>query len=159
MCHKKPGKVYNFPKDQEIYAASKISLSGTTSSQASNSPSPSSSPSSSPASTSESSSGISKGAIAGIVLGALVGIALILGGILLLFRRRKNKSKVAELSPETHENTAYGHEAYQYSAVGKPQKDVQGHQPELMAEERAEMPGNDTRGELSAGHADTSRRY
>ncbi|KAF1919445.1 hypothetical protein BDU57DRAFT_141671 [Ampelomyces quisqualis] len=124
MCNKKPGKVYNFPKDQEIYAATRISLSSTPAAQASSSASPSSS--SKPASSSDSNSGLSKGALAGIVLGALVGIALILGGILLLFRRKKNKSKAAELSSQTHGNTAYGHAGYQYSAVEKTQSNAQG---------------------------------
>jgi hypothetical protein len=82
-----------------------------------------------------------------------------LGGILLLFRRRKNKSKVAELSSQIHENTAYDHAAYQYSAVGTNQKVAQGYQPELMAQGRVEVPGHDARGELPAGHTDLSRRY
>lgn len=120
MCNKKPGKVYDFPKDQEIFAATKINLSGTA---ATSSPTPS--PTSSALSNatpppSSSSNDLSVGALAGIILGALIGVVLILCGILFLFRRRKNKNKNKAMAVEVDMHSMHSGipPSYQYSAVG-----------------------------------------
>ncbi|KAF9696574.1 hypothetical protein EKO04_005394 [Ascochyta lentis] len=89
MCEKKPGKNYTVPANVSVYSAERIQLSAT---------SASTSPTSSSTSLPLSDSSLPKGVIAGIVLGALVAIILVLGGILLLLRRKKNRSKTADVS-------------------------------------------------------------
>jgi hypothetical protein len=154
LCKKKPGKVYDFPKDQEIYAATKIALADT---------SASASGSATPTSSNSTSSGLSRGVIAGIVLGALVGIAVILGAILLLLRRKKNKNKNAAM-PVSHEvgGTAYvGPGNYEYNPMGQSGKEQYAYQPAGAehANTRAELRGQVTPNELSAGDLSPSRRY
>ncbi|KAF2184143.1 hypothetical protein K469DRAFT_689481 [Zopfia rhizophila CBS 207.26] len=96
VCLQRPTNQINLKVD--LFTATRINTSDATptaSPIASTAGSPPASTSLS--SSSDDSNGISKGAIAGIVLGALVSIALILVGILLLLRRKKNKSKTMEL--------------------------------------------------------------
>jgi hypothetical protein len=158
LCKKKPGKVYDFPKDQEIYAATKIALADTSASA-----SGSSTPTSSNTESNSTSSGLSRGVIAGIVLGALVGIAVILGAILLLLRRLKNKNKNAAM-PVSHEvgGTAYtGVGNYQYNRMGQSGKEQYAYQPAGVehANTRAELGGQVTPHELSAGNLGPARGY
>lgn len=115
MCEKKPGKNYTVPANVSVYATERIQLSATTASA-----SPTSSATSPPSSASGSS--LSKGALAGIVLGGLVAIILVLGGILLFLRRRKNKSKAPDL-PKNEAAQAALPPDYHYSAVPVADKD------------------------------------
>lgn len=125
MCKKKPGKLYDFPKNQEIFAATKISFSNTL---ASSSPSASSTSTNTPPLASSSSNSLSVGALAGIILGALIGAILILCGILLLFRRRRNKSRAKAMAVEVVTRSAHGSMPpsyrHEYSPAGNAQKDV-----------------------------------
>ncbi|KAH4001393.1 hypothetical protein HBI56_070120 [Parastagonospora nodorum] len=100
MCKQKPGKTYNSPSNQDIYAPTKLMLSSPEASQSNSLTStPTSVPTSSSSSTSSpqasSSGGLSKGALAGIIVGALLGAALLLASALLLLRRKKNQRKGA----------------------------------------------------------------
>jgi len=113
MCVKKPGKDYTVPANVTVYAAERIQLSTTSSS-----PSPTSS--ASPTSANESSSNLSKGAIAGIVLGGLLAIIAVLGLLLLLLKRRKNKAKACEVQTKEGNALPTGH---QYTAVQASDKD------------------------------------
>jgi hypothetical protein len=158
LCKKKPGKVYDFPKDQEIYAATKIALAGTSASA-----SGSATPTSSNTPSNSTSSALSRGVIAGIILGALVGIAVILGAILLLLRRKKNKNRSAAI-PVWREfsGTAYtGPGNYEYNPMGQSGKEQYAYQPTGVehASTRAELEGQVTPNELSAGNLSPSRRY
>ncbi|KAH7075281.1 hypothetical protein FB567DRAFT_536558 [Paraphoma chrysanthemicola] len=147
LCKKKPGKVYDVPKDQEIYAATKIALAASSAS-ASGSASPSSS---NTPSTSSQSAGLSKGAIAGIVLGALVGIAVILGAVLFLLRRKKNKNKNMAM-PVAHEVAGSG--SYQYDPVHQSGKGQYAYQQPAEVEQAhrpAELGGQSTPNELPTG--------
>ncbi|KAJ4315494.1 hypothetical protein N0V94_005931 [Neodidymelliopsis sp. IMI 364377] len=99
MCEKKPGKNYTVPENLSVYAAEKIELSPTSSTT---SPTTSSNTSSPP---SDSTSSLSKGAIAGVVLGGLVAIILVLGLVLFLLKRKKNKTKIVN-EPKDEVNAA-----------------------------------------------------
>ena len=97
MCERKPEKVYAVPNDQEIYAATRISLANTSSSS---SPSTSTSPS-------NEIDGLSTGVLAGIVLAALVGIAMILAGLLLLLRRKRRSIEARAAKAQVKSEAAY----------------------------------------------------
>lgn len=112
MCEKKPGKNYTVPANVTVYGTERIQLSAT----ASSSTPTSSAESPSTTTTTTSSSGLSKGAIAGVVLGGLVAIIAVLGLILLLLKRRKNKVKGATKDGgDAAPTTLSPH--YQYNAV------------------------------------------
>ncbi|KAF1361760.1 hypothetical protein EJ07DRAFT_110106 [Lizonia empirigonia] len=130
----KPGKNYTVPANVSVYAAERIQLSATTASA-----SPTSSSTSSPSSASDSS--LSKGALAGIVLSGLVAIILVLGGMLLLLRRRKN-SKAPDLPKSEAAQTALPPD-YHYSAVPVADKDRYSY--------AAEVPTSQTPVELGGG--------
>jgi hypothetical protein len=117
MCEKKPGKNYTVPENLSVYAAEKIQLSPTSSST-----SPTSSSTASPL-LSDSTSSLSKGAIAGIVLGGLVAIILVLGLILFLLKRKKNKSRIVD-EPKSEVNTTQTAQPpnYAYDSVPKADK-------------------------------------
>jgi hypothetical protein len=141
ICKKTPTNNYTFPKDQQIYSSAKIKLSSTsTSSNSSSSASPSASASSSSSDVAKVGSiGLSKGALAGIVLGALVLVILVLVGVLMLFRRKKNQKKSMAVSGNGEAvHVAQGN--YEYQPVGGGQKGVYAQQPVEM--------GHDSRAEL-----------
>ena len=94
LCKLKPGMIYNFPKDEEIYTTTAIAFFPTSS----NAPSTSSFQSST-----LSSSGLSTGRLVGI---ALVGTALVLGAIQSFLRKRKNRNK---RMPVAQGENGYGH--------------------------------------------------
>lgn len=135
MCKQKPGKTYDSPSNQDIYAPTKLMLSTPEASQSSSLTSaPTSIPASSSSSTSSpqasSSGGLSKGAVAGIVIGALLGAAALLAGVLLLLRRKKNRRKGT--AGETL-----------YTTVGGEQKVLHEAGPGQMAHyEAAELPAH-----------------
>jgi hypothetical protein len=138
LCKKTPTKNYTFPKDQQIYGAAKITLSSSANSTTSTTPSASMSPSSSQHAI-IGSTGLSKGALAGIVLGALVLVILVLVGVLMLFRRKKNQKKSMAVSGNGEAvHVAQGN--YEYQPVGGGQKGVYAQQPVEM--------GHDSRAEL-----------
>lgn len=111
MCKQKPITQYNFPKDQEIYATTRIRFpsssgisstanikpSGTANAASSSTTHVVSSSTTYVASSSRTpspaSSGLSKGVIAAIVLVGLLIIIVILGSALLIHLRRKDESK------------------------------------------------------------------
>jgi hypothetical protein len=94
MCRQKPGTTYDFPKDQKIYAATRVTLSrpAVLSSGLKSTTSTTSATSSPKAS---SSNGLSKGVLAGLVVGALVGTVILLAGVRLILRHKKNERQGA----------------------------------------------------------------
>lgn len=131
LCKQKPGKNYNAPSNQDIYAPTKLMLSTPEASQ-SNLPTsiPASSPSSTSSTQASSSGGLSKGAVAGIVIGALLGAAALLAGVLLLLSWKKNQRK------RTAGKTSY-------TSVGGEQKVLHEAGPGHMAHyEAAELPAH-----------------
>jgi hypothetical protein len=150
LCEKKPSKTYDFPKDQEIYAATKITLArsaATSNSSSSASPSPTASTSPKIGST-----GLSKGALAGIVLGGLIAIAAILAGILLLLKRKQNNNKTMTVSQENGETAYAGAGNYQYNPMGDSQKDRYAYRP-------TELAGHSAPSELPARNTGSVRRH
>ncbi|KAH7392358.1 hypothetical protein DE146DRAFT_766584 [Phaeosphaeria sp. MPI-PUGE-AT-0046c] len=155
MCKKKPGRTYDFPKDQEIFAATKITfldISASSSPSASPTSLSSTSPTSPPPSSSNS---LSVGALAGIILGGLAGTALILCGILLLFRRRKSKVRAKTMAVEVNTHSAHSgvppSYRYEYSPAGHTQKDVYAFNTELDAQHQTmELPTQTAPSELPA---------
>ncbi|KAJ4991456.1 lpxtg-domain-containing protein [Stagonosporopsis vannaccii] len=120
MCVKKPGKNYTVPSNVSVYAAERIQLSSTSTSLLPTS-------SASPPLTAASSSRLSKGAIAGVVLGGLVAIIAVLGLILLLLKRRKNKVKASDVHNNDGDALPPG---YRYTAVQAADKDRYGYAAE-----------------------------
>lgn len=92
----------------DIYTASRLQLS------ASSTSSPSTAPSASSTTSPKSGSSLSAGAIAGVVLGTLVFVALFLSGILLVLRlmRRREKARNAEKAYEVHGDDLVGKTTY-----------------------------------------------
>ncbi|KAJ4375946.1 hypothetical protein N0V83_001225 [Neocucurbitaria cava] len=158
LCKQKPGRVYDFPDNQEIYTTTPITLSATSSTSPSASPSPSPTPS----------SGLSTGGIVGI---ALAGVALVLGVILYFLRKRKNKNKSKQMAVAQGENgygnlnthgPGYGAPAgnYAYNPMAQSQKERYAHQPPIANVEQpgpaelgaqrpvTELPGGDVPGPI-----------
>ncbi|KAF2821851.1 hypothetical protein CC86DRAFT_397284 [Ophiobolus disseminans] len=146
LCKQKPGKVYNFPKDHEIYAATKINLSGTT---------PASSANSTPSSTASSSKSDNKSTskLAAVVLGALISIVLVLTCVLVLLRRKKKSNKAVAEKPHVDGETAYPKSVHHhYNHVGSQQKPEDIYQrAEMDHTSRVELSAQGAQSELPGG--------
>lgn len=153
----KPSKDYSFLPGQDIYNATRLQLAATPSSSST----PTSTSLNSPPATSQTSgsTGLSRGAIAGIVLGALVGIALILGGILLLLRRRKTSQRGEGIPDQSQSMTAAGH--YDYNSMTQASKDTYAYQPAELrtSEQPIELGPRDHPSELPADNGVAGSRH
>ncbi|KAF2124312.1 hypothetical protein P153DRAFT_361465 [Dothidotthia symphoricarpi CBS 119687] len=133
-----------------------FSLATLSSASFSTSPSASSTASSSTptaSSTARPRSGVSPGLIAGAVLGGLVGIALILCGILLLLRRKKNKSRTAEVS-----GNVYGGN-HQYGALPQSARELHSHRTAEMSTPPMEMGAHNSPREIPSRYVPGSGHY
>lgn len=151
LCTHKPGRNYTFAHDQDIYNASRITLSGAQMSNGTlrpTSPAPS----------------LSVAAIVGLVLGGLIFIALLLAGLLFFLHRRKDRSKaedivVKDISTIQDHGDYFGQQtgvAYTLNTAADERKGVYVHMAPQSSnvESPAELAARRSMMELPANHVD-----